>query len=81
MVEAPAGHMALLGAPRAASSTLGSGPGRGHEMARELAWQPTSSQHCACHAGAQDTSGKDRRNMEGQEGGGFTPDSAKWLWL
>lgn len=19
--------------------------------------------------------------MEGQEGGGFTPDSAKWLWL
>lgn len=48
MVEVPAGHMALLGAPRAASSTLGSGPGRGHEMARELAWQPTSSRHCAC---------------------------------
>ena len=47
MVEAPTGHMALLGAPRAASSTSGSGPGRGHEMARELAWQPTSSRHCA----------------------------------
>ena len=47
MLEAPAGHMALLGAPRAASSMSGFGPGRGHEMARELAWQPTSSRHCA----------------------------------
>lgn len=40
------------GAPRAASSMSGSGPGRGHETARELAWQPTSSRHCATHAGA-----------------------------